>query len=96
MLFRSTEFVWNSYFCDEQVQGPFKSFDHRHTTTAEVRKGVQGTLVTDAIEYSLPFGPLGVLGNGMILRNLEAMFEHRQQKLAELLTALLRLAQQCG
>jgi ligand-binding SRPBCC domain-containing protein len=93
---RITEFVWNSYFCDEQVQGPFKSFDHRHTTTAEVRKGVQGTLVTDAIEYSLPFGPLGVLGNGMILRNLEAMFEHRQQKLAELLTALLRLAQQCG
>jgi len=27
---------------------------------------------------------------------LEAMFTHRQQKLSELLTAVLRLAEQCG
>jgi ligand-binding SRPBCC domain-containing protein len=92
---RITEFEWNSHFCDEQVHGPFRRFDHRHTTKAEVRKGVQGTLVTDTIEYSLPFGALGSLGNGMIRRRLEEMFVHRQRRLTELLMAMLRLAEQC-
>jgi ligand-binding SRPBCC domain-containing protein len=93
---RITEFVWNSHFCDEQIHGPFKSFDHRHTTAAAVRKGVQGTLVTDTIEYSLPFGAIGSLGDGMVRKQLEETFTHRQQRLTELLTALQRLAAHCG
>jgi len=92
---RITEFEWNNHFCDEQIQGPFHQFDHRHTTKAMVRKGVQGTLVTDAIEYSLPFGAIGSLGNGMIRRNLEEAFAHRQKRLTEVLTAAARLASQC-
>ena len=93
---RITDFEWNNHFCDEQIKGPFKHFDHRHTTRAEVRKGVQGTLVTDAIEYSLPFGAIGGLANGMIRHQLETMFAYRQQRLSELLTAISRLSQQCG
>jgi len=93
---RITEFEWNSHFCDEQIEGPFQRFDHRHTAKAVVRKGVQGTQVTDTIEYSLPFGAIGSLGNGIIRRQLEAMFTYRQQKLIELLTAVRRLGEQCG
>lgn len=95
-LVRVTEFEWNSHFRDKQIHGPFRRFDHIHITKAEVRKGVEGTLVTDTIEYSLPFGAIGSLGNGMIQRQLEAMFAHRQQRLTELLMAVMRLADQCG
>jgi ligand-binding SRPBCC domain-containing protein len=93
---RITEFEWNSHFCDEQIQGPFHRFHHRHSTSAAVRKGVHGTEVTDTIEYSLPFGAIGNLGNGMIRRNLMRTFAHRQQRLNEVLAAVLRLAEQCG
>jgi ligand-binding SRPBCC domain-containing protein len=93
---RVTEFEWNSHFCDEQIQGPFQKFDHCHSTVPEVRKGVQGTRVTDTIEYSLPFGAVGKLANGMVRRQLEGTFAYRQRRLPELLTAIVRLAEQCG
>jgi len=93
---RITEFEWNSHFCDEQIQGPFERFEHCHTTSAEVRRGKLGTLVTDAIEYSLPFGIVGNLGNTIVRRKLEETFAHRQKRLPEVLTAVVRLAEQCG
>lgn len=93
---RITEFEWNYHFRDRQIQGPFRQFDHSHTTKATVRKGVQGTMVTDTIKYSLPYGAIGRMGNGMIHRNLEEMFEHRQRRLTEVLTAAARLAANCG
>ena len=89
---RITEFGWNSHFCDEQIVGPFARFDHRHSIVAEVRNGVPGTLVTDTIEYSLPFGIIGSLGNGSARRKLAETFAHRQERLPEVLTAVFRLA----
>jgi ligand-binding SRPBCC domain-containing protein len=89
---RITEFEWNSHFCDEQILGPFARFDHRHSIVAEKREGVPGTLVTDTIEYSLPFGIVGSLGNGIVRRKLEETFAHRQERLPEVLTAVFRLA----
>jgi ligand-binding SRPBCC domain-containing protein len=56
---RITEFAWNSHFCDEQVRGPFTHFRHRHVIQAEERDGVEGTMVSDEIEFALPFGVLG-------------------------------------
>jgi ligand-binding SRPBCC domain-containing protein len=56
---RITEFVWNSHFCDTQVRGPFSYFHHCHRVRAERRNGAIGTVVTDEIEYELPFGALG-------------------------------------
>jgi ligand-binding SRPBCC domain-containing protein len=91
-----TEFLWNSYFCDEQVEGPFKMYHHRHTTKPEVRRGVEGTLVTDTVDYELPFGPLRFFGNSVVRRKLEESFEHRQKRLPEIMTAVVRLAEQCG
>jgi ligand-binding SRPBCC domain-containing protein len=89
---RITEFEWNSHFCDEQIVGPFARFNHCHSTRTEVRNGVQGTLVTDTIEYSLPFGIVGSLGNSIVRRKLAETFAYRQQRLPEVLTAVFRLA----
>jgi ligand-binding SRPBCC domain-containing protein len=89
---RIVEFEWNSHFCDEQVKGPFTTFRHRHGIQAEVRDGVEGTLVSDEIEFALPFGFLGRMAGGMVRRQLEGSFAHRQKRLPEILAAAARQA----
>jgi ligand-binding SRPBCC domain-containing protein len=84
---RITEFEWNSHFCDEQIRGPFAVFKHRHGIEAEVRDGMEGTLVSDRVEFELPFGLIGRLGGAMIRRQLEESFEYRQKRLPEILSA---------
>ena len=93
---RITEFEWNSHFCDEQIRGPFDAFQHRHGIQAETRDGVEGTLVTDEIDYSLPFSLIGQLGSGMVRRQLEQSFAHRQQRLPEILAIASRQAAKRG
>ncbi|MGD0628816.1 MAG: SRPBCC family protein [Terracidiphilus sp.] len=87
-----TEFVWNSHFCDEQVRGPFKRFHHRHGTETELRDGVEGTLVSDEIEYDLPFGFLGLFAGVFVRRHLAQSFAYRQKQLPEILAAAARQA----
>ena len=89
---RITEFEWNSHFCDEQVRGPFALFRHRHGIEAEVRDGVEGTLVSDAIEFALPYGWLGRMGAVLVRRNLERSFAYRQKRLPEILAVAARQA----
>jgi ligand-binding SRPBCC domain-containing protein len=89
---RITEFVWNSHFCDEQVRGPFSQFRHRHGITAEARDGVEGTLVSDEIEFALPYGFIGRLGGRLVRRKLVQSFAHRQKRLPEILAAAARQA----
>lgn len=91
---RITEFVWNSHFCDEQVRGPFASFRHRHGIQAEVRDGVEGTLVSDAIEFELPYGVLGRVAGVFVKRNLAKSFAQRQKRLPEILAVAARQAVQ--
>jgi ligand-binding SRPBCC domain-containing protein len=92
---RVTEFAWYSHFCDEQIQGPFTQFRHRHSTVAEMRDDVLGTLVTDVIDYALPLGFIGRLGSGLVRRQLALAFGHRQQRLPESLSVAARLAAYC-
>ena len=89
---RITEFEWNSHFCDEQVRGPFTVFRHRHIFFVETREGQEGTLVKDEIEFALPFGWLGRIGEGMARRKLEESFAFRQKRLPEILTAAMKQA----
>ena len=89
---RITEFVWNSHFCDEQIRGPFSHFRHRHGIQAEVREGVEGTLISDEIEFALPFGFLGRLAAIMVRRNLAKSFGYRQKRLPEILAAAAQQA----
>jgi ligand-binding SRPBCC domain-containing protein len=87
-----TQFEWNSHFCDAQLRGPFTAFQHRHGIAAEFRDGQEGTLVSDAVEYELPYGWLGRLGGAMVRRQLARSFAYRQKRLPEILAAAARQA----
>ena len=91
-LVRITEFAWNSHFCDEQVRGPFDFYRHRHGIQPETRDGQEGTLVTDEIEFELPYKWLGAIGAILVRRQLNKSFAHRQQRLPEILAAASRQA----
>jgi ligand-binding SRPBCC domain-containing protein len=91
-LGRITEFVWNSHFCDEQVRGPFTSFGHRHGIQAEMRDGIEGTLVSDEIEFGLPYGVIGLAGSLLVRRELKHAFVYRQKRLPEILAVAARQA----
>lgn len=69
-------------FVDEQAQGPYSLWRHRHTFTPTN----EGVLVGDHVEYALPLGPLGQLTHALVVRRqLEAIFRFRQQELGKLL-----------
>ena len=77
-----TEFRWNDFFCDEQRRGPFKYFRHCH----RIREERNGTVVSDNVEYELPFGVLGDVANRVIMkRQIRSLFRHRQKMLPILL-----------
>ncbi|MGI8918975.1 MAG: SRPBCC family protein [Pyrinomonadaceae bacterium] len=63
-------------FEDVQIQGPFRSWRHRHIITAHP----EGATLSDEIEYEPPFG---ILGRGLapllIERRLCKLFEYRHQ-----------------
>ena len=87
-----TEFEWNSHFCDAQMRGPFRAFNHRHGIKAEIRGGHEGTLVSDLVEFELPYGWVGRIGGTIVRRKLAASFAHRQKRLPEILEAAQRQA----
>ena len=83
---RIVEFEWNHHFVDIQEKGPFKSWRHRHQFAAEVRDGINGTLVGDVVEYEIGFGPLGAVAQKLLVSGqLQATFAHRQEALESLL-----------
>ena len=88
-----SEFVWNDHFCDVIAgRGPFQSWKHCHhlRTVSDPNShgstAASGTLLTDRVEYTLPLGPLGLVGNiFFVRRQLTAIFRYRHQRTAELL-----------
>jgi len=89
---RIVEFEWNCHFCDEQVRGPFQAFRHRHGIAAEERNGVEGTLVSDEVEFSFPYGLIGTVGGLIVRRELKQSFAYRQKRLPEILSVAARQA----
>ena len=87
-----TEFEWNSHFCDAQVRGPFTAFNHRHGIKTEYRDWQEGTLVSDVVEFEMPYGLLGRIGGAMVRRKLASSFAYRQKRLPEILAAAQRQA----
>ncbi|MBA2290841.1 MAG: SRPBCC family protein [Gemmatimonadales bacterium] len=78
---RITEYAELSHFADEQLKGPYRRWYHRHTFRA-VPGGVE---MTDAVEYALPFGPLGRLVHWLIVRHqLRAIFDYRTKVMTEM------------
>jgi ligand-binding SRPBCC domain-containing protein len=81
-----TEFEWNHHFADVQKLGPFHSFHHRHELKAEIREGKNGTVVTDKVELEVGYGWVGkTIERLFIKRQMEQMFQQRQQALPKLL-----------
>ena len=81
-----TEFEWNHHFADVQEKGPFKSFRHRHELLAEIRNGLNGTVVRDVIDYEVGFGFLGELVQTFFIsRQLQETFAYRQRTVEKLL-----------
>ena len=71
-------------FVDVQLQGPYRLW--RHTHRFDDVPG--GTLVTDTVEYALPFGPLGGVAHALLVRRaLRRIFDHREERIAALLGA---------
>ncbi|MBF0585348.1 SRPBCC family protein [Prosthecochloris sp. N3] len=68
-------------FEDEQVEGPYEYWHHRHEFTP-VENGV---MMTDTIEYRIPYGPFGELLDVLFInRRLDEVFRYRQKKVEEI------------
>ena len=66
-------------FVDEALNSPYKYWRHHHT----FRETPKGTLVSDRVEYALPYGPLGRLVHAAIVKHqLTKIFAYRQQAIA--------------
>lgn len=71
-------------FVDDQLRGPYKLWHHEHRFKSE--NG--GTRIGDHVNYALPFGILGEIAHAlMVKRDVESIFQFRQQRLTELLGA---------
>lgn len=68
------------YFIDEQRFGPYALWHHRHHFE-EIEGGV---IMTDEVNYKLPFGLLGVIANSLFIRKkLQFIFDYREKVLFE-------------
>jgi uncharacterized protein len=67
----------NRQFCDVQIEGPFTHWRHCHRVIPD---GPDKCFLEDDIEYALPFGRLGaLLGGSLVRQKLERMFRYRHQ-----------------
>jgi ligand-binding SRPBCC domain-containing protein len=64
MTTRITGYQVSRSFVDEQIDGPFASWWHQHIFEATTG----GTLMLDRVRYSVPFGVLDRLADGLFLR----------------------------
>lgn len=71
----------DAYFVDEQRIGPYHFWYHEH-----IFEGVsEGTKMTDRVTYALPFGPLGVMAQGLFIgKRLKQIFDYRTDKIGEI------------
>ena len=60
-----TEMKFPNYFIDKMVKGHFKTFEHRHTFN---KISESSTMMTDIIEYQLPFHVFGVIIDKIFLK----------------------------
>jgi ligand-binding SRPBCC domain-containing protein len=80
------DYMADHHFCDLQVTGPFGYWRHCHLVGAEAHGDVQGTRVTDVVDYAWPIAPassvMDALGGRLQIRQL---FHSRQRRLLRLL-----------
>ena len=82
------DFARNQRFCDLQVTGPFGYWRHCHLVSAEIHGDVDGTRITDVVDYEWPVGllsPLLDLFGGRL--QIRRIFRYRQRQTERLLAA---------
>jgi uncharacterized protein (TIGR01777 family) len=68
-------------FADQQITGPFRNWLHTHRMMPDLDGAPDRSVLSDEIDYALPFGPLGDLVAGkQIKRNLDQLFLWRHQR----------------
>jgi len=70
-----------NYFVDEQRFGPYAFWHHQHFFKP-VDNGVE---MRDIVHYKIPFGPLGLIADRILVRKqVEGIFNYRTKKLKSL------------
>jgi len=65
-------------FADDQIKGPFAKWYHRHT----FKPTVNGVEMMDEVTYSIPFGPIGVLANYLVVQHrVREIFNYRRRQI---------------
>jgi ligand-binding SRPBCC domain-containing protein len=83
-LTRIAEWTPGVRFVDEQLSGPYRLWHHTHEFEPD---GAGGTLMRDTVRYALPCWPLGEVAHALLVRrDLAAIFDHRREAVARLLT----------
>ena len=71
------------YFVDDQRDGPYKMWHHRHTFR-EVEGGVE---MNDEVHYIMPFGIIGRIAHCLFVKKkLENIFAYRAEALDEVVS----------
>lgn len=69
------------YFVDEQRFGPYAMWHHEHHFK-EIEGGVR---MTDILNYALPYGPVGRLGNKLLVASqIDKIFKYRERAVIDL------------
>lgn len=76
------------YFIDEQRYGPYKFWHHLHQFRIENLPGnktAEKLIITDKVNYSLPFGFIGRIVHKLFVRKkIEEIFDYRSEILKKL------------
>jgi ligand-binding SRPBCC domain-containing protein len=81
-------FGLNDFFADVQINGPFRSWHHRHEFAAENRDGIPGTRLRDRIEYEVGYEPVGSVVNAFFIApQMRRTFAYRQRAVERLLVS---------
>lgn len=83
-LLEHRDYKEEKQFCDIQIKGPFKHWEHTHIFVPD---GPNACFLEDNVKFVLPMGTLGeVFGNELVIRRLENLFEYRHGTLMKDIT----------
>jgi ligand-binding SRPBCC domain-containing protein len=81
-----TEMVRPHLFVDELVESAFQSLRHIH----DFREIGGATIMTDALEWCSPLGPLGVIADALVIkRHMRSFLERKQGNLKRMAEAVI-------
>jgi len=74
------DYVEGVRFSDVQVRGPFSFWHHVH----EFKADGEGTVVTDRVDYALPWAPLSDFALPEVRHDIESAFAYRRRALDDI------------